>query len=118
MAVLLLAACMPTLSQALVRPTATGWTEVCTATGMVWVRSAPGDPLHAPEAPVAPASMDPLSCDWCQWHAGPLGDLPPAPLFWLAPPRRADGPVARYRSAPAAAVWQPAQSRAPPPVAA
>ncbi|WP_029462760.1 DUF2946 family protein [Serpentinimonas barnesii] len=111
-ALLWLAALLPTLSQSvLAQPLREGWVEVCSGSGMVWVRAdweAPRpNPTHE-NAAAAPA------CDWCLKHPTPPALGPTPALVWLN---------AAGHSAPAAAgaqrighttQWWPALPRAPP----
>lgn len=125
MGVLLLAACLPTVSQAWARQAPAGWAQVCTLTGMVWVHAVAelagpaGDSALDASPGAVPAAPDPLAmhavaCGWCQWHAGMVGGVPPSPLTLVLPMQAATVPGTTYRSAQTARVWQTARSRAPP----
>ena len=113
-----LAALLPALSQSvLAQPLREGWVQVCSGSGMVWVRADWQAKLAAP----APAAADPAhepaaapACDWCLKHqvAQALGPAT-APVL--------HAPVARRALAAQAAQcvghpqgWPPAQARAPP----
>ncbi len=106
---LVLSACLPTVAQALVRGgDAPSWLEVCTSTGMVRV----GAQDDAGGSPVGTQGV--MACEWCTLHGGSAG-LPP--VSGAAPallPHQADWSTGHYRNADIAAVWLPAQSRAPP----
>lgn len=106
---LVLSACLPTVTQALVQGDgAPPWLEVCASTGMVRV-STQDDANGSPVGVLGGAA-----CEWCTLHGGSAG-LPPASD--AAPallPRHADGSTGHPRHADIAAVWLPAQSRAPP----
>lgn len=110
----LLAVCFgafaPVLSQAALQargPGAGHWVQICSASGITWVRADASDSAdgHAPEAA--------LTCPWGAISAGGAG-LPPAPA--LALPEAAPQPVPlaqaqRGQDAPATAH---APARAPP----
>ena len=83
MGLLVLAALFPVLAQAAVRLADAGnWVQVCTQTGMVWVRVDSHEAPHLDTEAAAPA------CDWClAGHATPT--LPPPCLdsLWPQAPR-------------------------------
>lgn len=101
-------ACLPTVSQAVVHSTdRSEWVEVCTSTGMVWVRA---DDSGAPTA-------DQAGCLWCLLaHGGPAlphtPGMPSVPSLGSHP--RPEWPPSAL---PIARAWPPAQARAPPVVA-
>lgn len=104
-------ALVPTLAQAAVSASSRqGWVEVCSASGVLWVRVDGG----AASPTGQPGTMEDASahCPWCPMQ-GAAG-LPPE--LALAVPVGAPGPVptAVFTSARPAAVWSPSQSRAPP----
>ena len=74
---LVLSTCLPTLSQAAVQLTdRQGWVEVCTSTGMVWVRADFAE--SSTEPPHSPAEASQVGCTWCL-AAGGQPALPPQP---------------------------------------
>jgi hypothetical protein len=104
---LLVAALWPALVQAAVVGTdKSGWIEVCSASGMVWVK-ADGSSESQDHLAKDAASH----CNWCQLHSG--GGLPPhhadsvgliagthdIPAFFIAAPRPAQ-PLATHSRAP------------------
>lgn len=100
----------PTVSQALVVVSDRGdWLEVCTTTGVVWVKASSAADADG-ERPMAAHEQ---VCDICT-HTGK--GAPPAPAGLsthqsnLAPLRSPAHPA----SAHPAVLWTPAQSRAPP----
>ena len=104
-------ALVPTLAQAAVSGSdRQAWVEVCSASGVLWVRVDGGaaSPTGQPGT-MADASAH---CPWCPLQ-GAAG-LPPG--LTMPPPVSApDGtPAAAFTSARPAALWTPAQSRAPP----
>lgn len=108
---LALSACLPVVAQAVVRAQGgTDWLQVCTSTGMVWM-NAQGEQRDAGEAPAASGTAQ---CDWCLLHGG-AGGLPPADMAGTLPSAAV---AIWFTAAPAdpvlAALWPPAQSRAPP----
>ena len=100
----------PTLAQAWVAHQAPpAWVEVCTATGMLWVQADTG--VTTDTAPSEPSPSK--HCPWCTPHRDAACG-PSAQTSLALPARLTDLPPAFYRSAHAATVWLPAQSRAPP----
>lgn len=127
---LLLAGLLPAVSQAVAAQTAKpgDWIEVCTSTGMAWVRSGEATPpksaeksLHAAMAAsaddaagIVTTAMLSGACDWCQ-HA-PAGLHVPqsqAPQF-LLPPEPAAWPQAFLQAPRTLFAWAAPHSRAPP----
>lgn len=127
---LLLAGLLPAVSQAVVAKTAGpgDWIEVCTSTGMAWVRG--GEPGAAPSAapsthPGLALSADPgngvvttamLSgtCDWCQ-HVPVAMQVPSTPaLSFLQPLEPAAWPRAFLHAPRTPFAWAAPHSRAPP----
>lgn len=115
---LVLGALAPTVTQATVAGSdRANWLEVCSVSGMVWVKADTGEVRAQLPDGSAPTSM-PLSdasqhCPWCTLHGGAAG-LPVVVVSLDLPPRLSDLPPAFYRVPLAATVWAPAQSRAPP----
>lgn len=127
---LLLAGLLPAVSQAVVAQTAGpgDWIEVCTSTGMAWVRSGepstpevaekslhPGMALATDEGEgLVTTAMLSGTCDWCQHAPGamavptpsiPLSLLPPEPIAW---------PRAFLHAPRTPFAWAAPHSRAPP----
>lgn len=102
---LVLGACLPTLSQAVVHATErSNWVEVCTSTGMVWVRADDGG------SPVS----EQAGCIWClSAHGGPALPHTPSVPSWQQPGPHAcpDAPALPRVSA---GHWAPALARGPP----
>jgi hypothetical protein len=116
---LVLGALLPVLSHAAVRAPqpGQGWVEVCTVSGMAWVR-------QAPEAAVSDDGSQPPAqggvgmampgCVWCATHAPALG-LPPVAALEPLPLVGARWVPDAFLQAPRLlAVWATAHSRAPP----
>ena len=89
------------------------WLEVCSATGMVWVKADTGEIAQKSGTPAGDGSQH---CPWCTLHGG-AADVPPTVAGVNLPPRLTDLPPAFYRAPLADTVWVPAHSRAPPLVA-
>lgn len=123
---------LPALSHAVVAHTVAGqgWVEVCTVSGMAWVRQAPdgsvlsvadqptpGAHPSGPTDPSDPASSTMANCGWCATHA-PVPGLPGVPALAVLP---ATGhvplPPAFWHAPRLLPVWASAQSRAPPSLA-
>ena len=104
-------ALMPTLAQAVVSHSdRQGWVEVCSASGVLWVRVDGG----AESPPGTSGSMADAAahCPWCPMQGA--ASLPPEPALGTAADAQGPVPAAAFTSARPAAVWSPAQSRAPP----
>lgn len=114
MLALVLGALAPTVAQAMVGSgERDGWLQICSVSGMVWVKADaanPGDQQPAGGAPQGDASQH---CAWCTLHGGAAG-LPSADLPSVLPARLTELPPAFFFAPLAAAVWLPAQSRGPP----
>lgn len=119
--VVVLQALLPVLSHAVVSKAAQeqGWVEVCTVSGMAWMRLTSTDALTdagaADESAPSPlSSLASHGCDWCATHP-PLTALPPVSLS--APIVMSDWashPPAFFHAPRLLAVWASAHSRAPP----
>lgn len=106
-------ALVPTLAQAAVSASdRQGWVEVCSASGVLWVRVDGGaaSPTGQPGT-MADASAH---CPWCPMQ-GAAG-LPPEPALSTTATAQCPEPAAAFTSARPAPVWSSAQSRAPPAV--
>ena len=116
-----LQAVLPVLSHAVVSKAAQeqGWVEVCTVSGMAWVRltstEALSDAQAADESAPSPlSSLASHGCDWCATHP-PLTALPPASFALpIAASNWASHPPAFFHAPRLLAVWASAHSRAPP----
>ncbi len=111
---LVLGALAPTLTQAKVAGgDRADWLQICSVSGMVWVKADTGEVRdQLPDGDV-PASDVSKHCPWCKLHGGAAG-LPVAHSSLDLHPRLTDLPPAFYRAPLAATVWATAQSRAPP----
>ncbi|PZO11910.1 MAG: DUF2946 domain-containing protein [Burkholderiales bacterium] len=104
-------ALVPTLAQAAVSTSSRqGWVEVCSASGVLWMRVDGG--AQSPTS--QPGSMADASahCPWCPMQ-GAAG-LPPEPALTTAVCAQGPVPTAAFTSARPALLWSKAQSRAPP----
>lgn len=106
-----LGALLPAVAQAAWRShDRADWIEICTSTGMLWVkaetRQADADPTTAQGAG--------MSCPWClSPHGGPaLLPEPSEPAFKSQPHR--ERPPTHLLAAPIAPHWPGAHARAPP----
>ena len=107
---LVLGALAPTLTQAMVAGgERADWLEVCSVSGMVWVKADTGELAQQPPDGSAAGQH----CPWCTLHGGAAG-LPASQALPELPLRLTDLPPAFYRAPLSATVWAPAQSRAPP----
>ena len=116
---LVLGALLPVLSHAAVRAPqpGQGWVEVCTVSGMAWVRQAP-EAAVSDDGSQPPANsslgMAMPGCVWCATHAPALG-LPPVAALEPIPPIGTRWVPDAFLQAPRLlAVWSTAHSRAPP----
>jgi len=122
--VLLLGSLLPVLSHAVVRAPADGqgWVEVCTVSGMAWVKqvadigadtaAAEGSAPLAHSMPGTAFTLD--RCDWCATH-NPLAGVPPLAVPLAVPlVFGPDAPPAFLQAPRSLFVWAAAQSRAPP----
>lgn len=67
----------PTLAQAMVAATNKAqWVEVCSASGMVWLKADGSDATGLASTPGAPMSDAAQHCPWCSFHGASPG-LPP-----------------------------------------
>lgn len=110
---MLLGGLAPTLAQArMVGSDRADWVEICTTTGMVWVKADTGELAQGIDGPPAGAEASP-HCPWCTLHGGASG-LPPAEAVAVRPLSLAEQPPALYRAPLTNTVWATARSRAPP----
>lgn len=111
---LVLGALAPTLSQAMVvGADRSDWLEICSVSGMVWIKADTGEVSRQSPDGEAPASDVGNPCPWCTLHGGGAG-VPVEADATRLPARLTDLPPAFYRAPSGATVWAPAQSRAPP----
>lgn len=113
MGAVLLGALLPVLSHAAARANpSSGWLEVCTSTGMVWVHAPSGQLADAvPDTSLASAVA---GCTWCLLQGG-TGGPPPSldtPRFGLVD--AANRPLSVDSPPRAQAHWPSALTRAPP----
>lgn len=110
MLAMLLGALAPAVAQAVVASQGgPGWVQVCSASGMVWVRA---DGLEDPAAgkPMADASRH---CPWCSLQ-GAAGLPPERVPTGFAAVATVLSPQATFQSATPTTHWPAAPSRAPP----
>ena len=115
MMAMVLSALAPTLAHAWVSAADEGqWIEVCSASGMVWLRAdgsdAPADASGNPDMPMADMAQH---CPWCSLHGAASGLPPGMPVAFVAAQADAEIPVWRG-SALAVQVLSGALARAPP----
>ena len=111
---LLLGALAPTVTQAMVAGSdRADWLEICTATGMVWVKAGTGELSESLPEGSAPTSEVGQHCPWCTLHGGGAA-LTVQPLLHTAPFVAHALPSVQLDAPDLAAAWAPAQSRAPP----
>jgi len=114
---LVLVGLLPVLSHAVVAPSqGQGWVEVCTVSGMAWVKQVSDDAGAGSDSqhsmPGSDNSLD--RCGWCATHS-PMAGLPPVagplpgPMAFAA-----DVPSAFLHAPRPLFVWASAHSRAPP----
>ena len=102
----------PTLAQAAVASSGSpAWVEVCSTSGVVWVRVDAGN--ESPASTPAPMQGASSSCAWCL-PQGAMG-LPPTATETVVAVQAPDAvPGVAFESILPSAVWSTAQSRAPP----
>ena len=114
MLALVLGALAPTVTQAMVSGgERDGWLQICSVSGMVWVKADAATPDDQAPASNAPQGNTSQPCAWCTLHGGMAG-LPAADQLSTLPAQPTELPPAFFFAPPAATVWLPAQSRAPP----
>lgn len=106
-----MAALAPAVAQAVVAGAGNrDWVEVCSVSGVVWVKAAAAESEHDAGSPMADGAMN---CPWCSLHGGAAGLLPQAQVAsW-----HSTGPALLNRVNPApiaSALWRGAPARAPP----
>ena len=110
---LVLAALLPVLSHATVRAMPnSGWTEICTTTGMVWVHVDTG--VASDTDPTQPIVQTQPTCAWCLAHGGTPGLPPVAAPTLSVPVLDTAHALARVVVSPDQRVWLSAPPRAPP----
>ena len=104
----------PTVAQAMVAAADKGeWVEVCSASGMVWLKAGAtdlGDVESGQNMPMADMNSH---CPWCSFHGSAAG-LPMAALVTPSQPFSAQSLPIWIGASPNDAVWHTAQARAPP----
>jgi hypothetical protein len=111
---LLLGALVPMVTQAMVRGgERDGWLQICSVSGMVWVQTEAAVSNDQPPVGDAPLSKAAQHCAWCTLHGGAAG-VPVADRPVVLAARLTEPPPAFFVAPPAASIWLPAQSRAPP----
>lgn len=111
---LVFGALAPTVTQAMVAGgERADWLEVCSVSGMVWVKADTGEVAEPMPDGSAPSDSASQHCPWCTLHGGAAG-LPVVHSSPALPLRLTDLPPAFYRAPLGATVWASAQSRAPP----
>ena len=115
MCVMVFAALAPTVAQAMVAASDEGqWVEVCSASGMVWLKADGSDSVST-TAPDQDKSMGDMGshCPWCSFHGSAAGLLPEQlPSLSFAPAAQALPELAFV--ALTSKVQRAAQARAPP----
>jgi len=102
----------PTLAQAAVASSGSpAWVEVCSTSGVVWVRV--DNAADASSTEPAPMAATASACAWCLLQGS--ADVPPTRATTaLVTPVPGALPGGMFASIVPAAVWSAAQSRAPP----
>ena len=107
-------ALVPTLAQAVVSSSGRqGWVEVCSASGVLWVRVDGG--AESPTSPTGQSGSKvdaSAHCPWCPMQ-GAAG-LPPEASLINTASAQGSVPHAAFTSARPALLWSKAHSRAPP----
>ncbi|MBE0589330.1 MAG: DUF2946 domain-containing protein [Hydrogenophaga sp.] len=112
--VMVFGALAPAVAQAMVASSdRADWVEVCSASGMLWVRADTGEPAGAEHDGQAPMSDASQHCPWCSLHGGAAG-LPPVIAAAEPPPRQTDLPPTFLRAVTLSGTWAVAHARAPP----
>jgi Protein of unknown function (DUF2946) len=114
MLALVLGALAPTVAQAMVvGGERADWLEICSVSGMAWVKVDTGEVRDQQPDGGAPAGAASQHCAWCTLHGGVSG-LPTVSPVPVMAARLTDLPPAFYLAPMAASVWMPALSRGPP----
>lgn len=104
----------PTLSHAFLAawPDKSGWVEVCSTTGTVWVQleDKPAPPLTG-ESP-SYSHMGP--CGWCTAHTPHMGLPPTSHQLGISSPLLSELPLPEAPPVAFKRTWPPSLSRAPP----
>eukprot|EP01136_Pigoraptor_vietnamica_P016485 Opistho-1_new@60513 len=108
-----LGALAPTVAQAVVASSdRAAWVEICSVSGMVWVKADTGERAGVEHDGPAPMGDAAQHCAWCSLH-GAAG-LPPLITVAEPAPRQTGLPPAFYRAVALSGTWAPPQARAPP----
>lgn len=112
---LLCAGLLPLVSHAVVPhlSASAGMVEVCTLSGMAWVKVDGQGAANSGSGESAPG-MAMGHCDWCATHAPGLGLLPSVATAQLPPAVLAAQPAAFWQAPRPLFAWAAAQPRAPP----
>ena len=111
---MVLGALAPAVAQAVVASSdRAAWVEVCSVSGMVWVKADTGERAGAEHDGPVPMRDAAQHCAWCSLHGGAAG-LPPLITVAEPAPRQTDLPPAFYRAVTPSGTWAPPQARAPP----
>jgi len=114
MLVMVFGALAPAVAQAVVASSdRTDWVEVCSASGMLWVRADTGESAGAEHDGPVPMSDASQHCPWCSLHGG-AADLPPVIAVAEPPPRQTDLLPTFFRAVTLSGTWAVAHARAPP----
>jgi Protein of unknown function (DUF2946) len=91
------------------------WLEICTTTGMAWVKVGAGTDTTAQESgDTAPDPASHSHCPWCTLHGGSAALAPDAVTLPVFPARTIEWVPTPPGTVVATTVWASAQSRAPP----
>lgn len=105
----------PTLAQAIVvAHDRAAWLEVCSVSGMVWVKAEAGPASRQTDGSMPMNGAKVPACAWCMLHGDAAGLPPSVEMAAVQASHLTDRPLASYLNPSLASVWAPAQSRAPP----
>lgn len=111
---MVLDALAPAVAQAVVASLdRAAWIEVCSVSGIVWVKADTGEMAGAVHDSQAPMSEAIQHCPWCSLHGGAAG-LPTEIHLDAAFPNQSDLPPAFLRAVTLSGTWASPQARAPP----
>lgn len=107
----------PTVAQAVVNASGPAqWVEVCSASGMLWVKASDSaEPGAQSDTSTNPMGDMSTPCPWCILHGGAAG-VPGKPLAFVGPVQGAELPPIFLFSSTITGVWAVAHARAPPAV--
>lgn len=114
MLAMVLGALAPAVAQAVVVSSDRAqWVEVCSFSGMVWVKADTDTDSQQAGDHSAPAADATMQCPWCTLHGG-AASLPPVIAMAEPLPRQTDLPPAFFRAVTLSGIWAIAHARAPP----